>query len=105
MKNAVLAALLGGLFALNAVGAEDVTVGSRHVRRYVQPNLPEIARRMDLKGAVKLEVEIAPNGKVTSVKPLGGHPLLVDCAGAAVKNWQFDTAAQTTTGPIVIVFH
>lgn len=36
---------------------------------------------MDLKGTVKLEVEIAPNGKVSSVKPLGGHPLLVDCAG------------------------
>jgi hypothetical protein len=26
---------------------------------------------MDLKGTVKLEVEIAPNGKVSSVKPLG----------------------------------
>jgi len=106
MKNSLLTAvLLGLLFAQFAVCADDVTVGSRHVRRYVQPTVPEIAKAMDLKGTVKLEVEIAPNGKVTSVKPLGGHPVLVDCAGRAVKNWQFDAATQTTTGPVTIVFH
>lgn len=96
---------MGFLFAQSAIGADDVTVGPRHLRRYVQPTLPDLARTMDLKGTVKLEVEIAPNGKVSSVKPLGGHPLLVDCAGRAVKNWQFDTAAQTTTGPVTIIFH
>ena len=106
MKNSLLTAVLLGLFFTQcAVGADDVTVGSRHIRRYVQPALPDIAKTMDLKGTVKLEVEIAPNGKVTSVKPLGGHPVLVDCAGRAVKNWQFDAATQTTTGPVTIIFH
>ena len=106
MKNSLLTAvLLGLLFAQCAVGADDLTVGSRHIRRYVRPNLPEIARKMDLKGTVKLEIEIAASGKVTSVKPLGGHPVLVDCAGAAVKNWQFEPASQTTTGPVTIDFH
>jgi hypothetical protein len=47
---------------------------------------------MELKGIVKLEIEIAASGKVTSVKPLGGHPVRVDCAGAAAKNWQFEPA-------------
>jgi hypothetical protein len=32
---------------------------------------PLSPEHMDLKGTVKLEVEIAPNGKVSSVKPLG----------------------------------
>ena len=104
-KDLLMASVLGLLFAQCALGADDISVGPRHVRRYVQPNLPDMARKMDLKGAVKLEVEIAPNGKVTSVKPLGGHPLLVDCGGAAVKSWQFDTAAQSTTAPVTIIFH
>lgn len=106
MKNSLLTAVLLGLFfAQSAVGADDLTVGSRHIRRYARPNLPEIARRMELKGIVKLEIEIAANGKVTSVKPLGGHPVLVDCAGTAVKNWQFEPANQSTTGPVTIDFH
>jgi TonB family protein len=76
----------------------NLAVGSRHVRRYVRPALPEVGRKMDLKGTVKLEVEIAANGKVTSVKALGGHPLAVDCAGAAVKNWQVEPPARATSG-------
>ena len=106
MKNSLLTAvLLGLLFAQSAVGADDFTVGTRHIRRYVRPALPEMARKMELKGIVKLEIEIAASGKVTSVKPLGGHPVLVDCAGAAVKNWQFEPASQPTTGPVIIDFH
>jgi TonB family protein len=84
--------------------AEDVEVGARHVRRYVRPTLPEVAKRMNLKGSVKLEVDIAPNGKVTAVRAIGGHPVLVESATEAVRAWEFDTAKASTTGPVTLVF-
>jgi TonB family protein len=91
------------LLSIQSLASDDIQVGSRHARHYVRPTMPEVARTMNLKGTVKLELEIAPNGKVTSVKPLGGHPLLVDSASRAVKTWQFEPASQTTTGQVVIV--
>jgi TonB family protein len=101
---ALLVALLGLLIAIPAVAANEMEVGTRHVRHYLRPSLPEIARKMNLKGSVKLEVQIGANGKVTSVKPLGGHPLLVQCASDAVRAWQFEPSDQATTGPVVIDF-
>ena len=50
-----------------------VEFNSRHVCRYVKPTLPAVARKMSLKGMVKLQTEISAGGKV-SVNPLGGHP-------------------------------
>jgi TonB family protein len=94
----VLCLLASGSFA------QDFDVNSRHVRHYVRPTLPEIAKRMNLKGTVKLEIDIASNGKVTAVRPMGGHPVLVEAATEAVRGWQFDPAKDTTTGPVTVVF-
>ena len=105
MRLRILSAiLLIGSCCLPSQAGEVLDVGSRHVRHYVRPMLPEIARKMNLRGAVKLEVEIAPDGRVTTVKALGGHPLLVDGASQAVKSWQFDITTQPTVGELTIVF-
>jgi len=77
---------------------------SRHVRKYVKPTLPAVARNMNLKGTVKLQTEISADGKVTSLKPLGGHPVLVEAASFAVKYWKFDPAPQPTTAVITVSF-
>jgi len=83
---------------------DDLEFNSRRVHHYVRPSLPETARRMNLKGTVKLEVEISPAGKVTSIKPVGGHPLLINSAMYAVKAWEFDAAPQATTTTISVSF-
>ena len=62
------------LLSIQTRASDDIQVGSRHVRHYVRPTMPEMARTMNLKGTVKLEVEIAANGKVTSVKPSAATP-------------------------------
>ena len=103
LQFAVLAVCLGGLAAQLRAG-DDLVFDSRHVHHYVRPSLPDIAKRMNLKGSVKLEVEISANGKVTSVKPVGGHPLLLNSATLAVKDWVFDTAPQTTTALVTVAF-
>jgi TonB family protein len=103
MKRLAVWVVIGALLAI-PMFADEIEVGTRHVRHYVRPTLPEVAKRMNLKGSVKLEVEIAANGKVTAVRPLGGHPVLLESATQAVRDWQFDTAKESTTGPVTLVF-
>ena len=47
---------------------------------------------MSITGTVKLAVVVAPNGTVKSAKPVGGHPLLVNAAMDAMKQWRFEAA-------------
>ena len=104
MNRGLVRCLVLGVLLVAAAGADEIEVGARHVRHYVRPTLPEIAKRMNLHGSVKLEVEIAPSGKVTGVRTLGGHPVLVEAATEAVRDWQFDAAKENTTGPVTVVF-
>ena len=72
--------------------ADDV----RKIKLKVTPQYPELARRMNVSGAVKLELIVAANGQVKSVKPLGGHPLLIDAAQNAVKQWRYEPGTEAT---------
>jgi TonB family protein len=69
----------------------------RKVKSKVSPVYPELARRMDVTGKVKIEVVIAPDGHVRSSRVIGGHPLLVQACQDAVKDWKFYPAPQETT--------
>lgn len=85
-----------------AVG-EDNEI-SRKVKSKVSPSYPEIARRMNISGTVKLVVVVAPSGAVKSTKVLGGHPLLVSAAEEAVKKWKFESAPAEDTGVVEFTF-
>ena len=80
-------------FATLSFAGED---GSRKVTSKVTPSYPEVARRMNISGNVRLEVEVAPNGSVKNVKALGGHPLLIDAAINAVKQWKYEAGGEST---------
>jgi len=82
---------------------EDHSSG-REIKVRVVPTYPDIARRMQLNGKVRLEVTIAPDGRVKHVRPLGGHPVLVNSAVDAVKGWRFATAPSETTETVEIEF-
>jgi TonB family protein len=57
--------------------------------RKVAPVYPELAIRARVKGAVKLAITVDEAGYVKEVQVMGGHPLLIDAAVAAVKQWQY----------------
>ena len=76
----------------------------RAVKHQVQPSYPELAKQMHVSGAVKLQVTIAPNGKVVDAKVIGGHPLLIDSAMDAVKRWQYEPATETSSTLVVFNF-
>ena len=91
-----LIAITTGLGALRPdVAAQAET--ERKVKSQVKPNYPALARQMYLSGAVKIEVVIAPDGKVKSTRVIGGHPVLIGAAVDAVKQWKFEPATRETT--------
>lgn len=76
----------------------------RKVRIRVAPIYPDMARKMRLSGAVRVQVVVLPNGNVKETKVIGGHPILVTAAVDAVKKWKFDPASAETTGILEIKF-
>ena len=74
--------------------ADDANI--RRLKSKVNPQYPELARKMKITGSVKLEILVASNGQVKTVKTLGGHPLLVDAAQQAVKQWKYEPGPEGT---------
>jgi TonB family protein len=89
------ATMLLGASARPQGGSTDES--KRKVKTKVAPAYPELARRMNVTGKVKIEVIIAPDGHVKSTRAIGGHPLLVQSCQDAVKEWKFLPAAEETT--------
>lgn len=84
------------LRAQNAQNDEIV----RRAKSRVDPIYPELARKMNITGTVKIEVVVAPNGTVKSARIVGGHPVLAGAALDAAKKWRFDPAPAESTGII-----
>jgi periplasmic protein TonB len=55
----------------------------------VQPRYPPAARWMHIAGTVRLQAIIGKDGRVRDVQVLTGHPLLVQAALAAVREWRY----------------
>ena len=97
-----LAATLGAI----RVGAQQ-TQNEEIVRRAknrVQPAYPDLARKMNIAGTVKIEVVVAPNGSVKDARIVGGHPVLATAALDAAKKWRFEPASAEATGIIDFKF-
>lgn len=94
----VLAAAATAVFAISLASAQSsVEEGKRKAKTRTSPQVPELARRMNITGKVKIEVVIAPDGHVKTSRAVGGHPLLVQSCLDAVKDWKFEPAPEETT--------
>lgn len=71
--------------------------GKRKIKTRIAPAYPELARRMNVAGKVKIEIVVAADGRVRSARPIGGHPLLIQACLEAVKDWKFVASAEETT--------
>jgi len=72
----------------------------RRAKNKVQPVYPELARKMNIAGTVKIEVVVSPNGSVKDARVVGGHPVLASAALDAARKWRFEPAAGESTGII-----
>jgi TonB family protein len=77
----------------------------RKVKSKTAPIYPELAKRMNVSGKVKIEVVITPDGHVKSTRVVGGHPLLVQACQDAVKEWKFMPAPDESTQIVEFEFH
>jgi TonB family protein len=95
--------LIGGWAATSA----PLTWGQeidRKAKSKVAPVYPELARRMNITGVVKVQITVAANGSVKNTKLVGGHPVLANAALDAVRKWRFETGPQETTGMVEFRF-
>jgi len=78
--------------------------GERKVVSRIAPNYPELAKKMHIHGAVRVEAVVRPNGSVKSTRLLGGNPVLVDAALDAVNKWKFESSPGETAEVVQLVF-
>jgi TonB family protein len=99
----MVAVLLTGASAFSQTGSTDET--RRKVKSKTAATYPDLARRMNVSGKVKIEVVIAPDGHVKTTRVVGGHPLLVQTCQDAVKEWKFVASSEETTQMVEFEFH
>jgi TonB family protein len=99
-------ALLAGVTAFVPVKtqAQEAGEGSRKVLVQTPATYPTLARSMNIRGTVKLQAHVAPNGTVKSIDVVGGHPLLTQSAVTAVGHWKFEPGSKETKESIEIKF-
>lgn len=74
--------------------ANSATGESRRLVVSAQPDYPRMAKEMNIKGAVQLELTVARDGTVHDVRVIGGHPILTDACAQAVRRWRYEPAAK-----------
>jgi periplasmic protein TonB len=60
------------------------------LRKRVDPSYPPEAMQQRIEGTVRLHALIGDDGKVLSLEPVSGPPLLVEAAVIAVRQWRYD---------------
>lgn len=108
MKNRIAVAFLVVLSTLllstSHASAQDSSEPVRKILSRVPPQYPNLARSMNIKGSVRAVALVAPNGTVKSVEVKGGHPVLVEAAQTALRQWKFEAASRETYEIIEIRF-
>jgi TonB family protein len=70
---------------------------ARPIKNKVTPVYPELAKKLNVGGTVRVQLVVAPSGQVKSAKAVGGHPLLIEAAVSAAKQFKYAPAAEEST--------
>lgn len=97
MRAKLAVALLGPVAVLclaqDAAPAKRIKVGGQVQQALAvarpAPIYPPMAKQARIQGVVRLEATISPEGRVTNLKVISGHPLLVQAALDAVRQWAY----------------
>jgi len=102
LKKALCTLMLMGMSApvFTAVAQESRKAISRP-----NPPYPDVARRLQLSGTVKVQVVIGADGLVKDTKVIGGHPLFVSTVQETLKKWRYAPASSDTTVQLEFEFH
>jgi TonB family protein len=70
----------------------------------VDPVYPPLARQAKVQGVVVMEATVNPDGSVANLRVVSGHPLLIQAAIEAAKQWRFEPQANTVTTMVNVNF-
>ncbi|PYT17888.1 MAG: energy transducer TonB, partial [Acidobacteria bacterium] len=74
-------------------GPQRVHVGGNvqaaRLVKEVKPAYPPMAKQARISGAVRLKAIIGPDGAIRNLNVISGHPMLVQSAISAVKQWVY----------------
>ena len=84
--------------------AQQEPAVERKVQSRVAPVYPDLARKTNIHGIVRLGVIIAPDGRVESTRVIGGDPVLIQAAVDAVRKWRYEVGPQRTTEMVELKF-
>jgi TonB family protein len=107
-RNLVVILFFGLALLFASAGKAQDQVSSDNTRRIVRkvvPNYPELAKKMNLGGTVRILATVAPDGTVRSVEAKGGSPLLIKAAEDSLYRWKFASAAVETKEAIELHFN
>lgn len=92
---------IGKSLAQTGLGQVDIEPAQLSLPKY-----PALARAARVSGDVKLELQLRPDGTVSSVRVLSGHPLLAPAAVESAKASRFtcDSCALPTTYILTYTF-
>ena len=85
--------------------AQDQPEGKRAIVDRVVPVYPDLARRAQIHGTVRVGVVVTPSGKAKFTQVIGGNPLLAKAAVDAIEKWKWGPAAQETKELVELNFH
>jgi protein TonB len=75
----------------------------------VQPTTPPLAKAAKVSGTVIVEIAVDEEGNVFAARQISGHPLLVDAALRAARQWKFEPTIMSgvpvrVIGPLSFIF-
>ncbi len=77
---------------------------TRKVVNRVKPIYPDLAKRMQISGKVRVEATVGPNGRVKSTKVIGGSPLLAKAALDAIESWKWSAMPSESKELVELTF-
>lgn len=104
--------ILGWIFAalgLIAASSADQPLrvesqeASRNLVKKIDPTLPQLVKQIGgIGGTVVLDATISLDGKVSAVKAISGHPMLIQSVLEAVRQWEYKPFTKDGQ-PIIVV--
>jgi TonB family protein len=87
-KNLDIQKTQAGIAELTPIQAGSVLAGANVVRK-VEPVYPPLAKEARIQGIVRFTITIGKDGTVRKIQLVSGHPLLVEAALDALKQWVY----------------
>jgi TonB family protein len=84
--------------------AQEYSAAQRRIAIKVDAVYPELARKMQIRGTVRVEAVVTPDGKLKLTQVIGGNPVLAKAAVDAIEKWKWVPAPQETKELVVIDF-